>query len=208
MDKVPAAPKSVYYDYRIWGEEGSDEATLRLQYKAEGEEGEPVAWAPPAKVLLNNEEIKADSSNFTGAYYEVTKPVNAFAGEQEILFVDEYNKEHRERFSFEPFTLAEELPETLKNEPFQIRLQNFPQTATPVRVVMVDTSLQSVGVNEEVMAKEGIIQITARHLARLTPGPVTLEIFWEEEKPLNQGTGAGGKFIMTYGLRRSFNLEQ
>lgn len=204
--KESLSPNALYFDYRIWGEDGRGDATLRLQYKTGDEEGEAIAWEAPAKVLFDNAEINVDSSRFTGAYYEITKPVTALSGKHEILFLDKNKKEHRERFSFDPFELAEELPETLAKSPFQIRLQNFPKTATAVRLVMVDTSLRSVGVNEELVVKEGMVQITAQHLTRLTTGPVTLEIIREEEKPLGQGREASGKFTITYGLRREFNL--
>jgi hypothetical protein len=140
-----------------------------------------------------------------GVYYETSKPVETFTGEHIVSYIDKSGKEHRDTFTFEPFTLAQEIPETIR-KPFQIQLQNFPEGVAPIRLVMVDTSLRSDGVNEKLMIEGGILEITEGYLANLTKGPVTLEIYQEEERPVKGRLGSFGKFTMTYGLRRQFNL--
>jgi hypothetical protein len=104
-----APAETIFFDYRIWGEEGREEATLRLQYRW-GEEGDAFAWRPPAKVLFDGGELKADSTRFTGPYYEVIKPVEELSGDHYISFVDSSGKERRDSFRFEPFSLATEMP--------------------------------------------------------------------------------------------------
>lgn len=205
-NKKEASAETIYYDYRIWGEEGRDDVTVRLQYKSGGEEGEPIAWSLPTKVLFDGVEIKIDSSRFTGAYYELIKPVEKVRGKHSIVFVDEHGKERREDFNFEPFSLEKNLPETIKRIPFQIKLANFPDTLTSIRLVMTDTSLHSAGVNEEMLIENGIINITEQQLANLTKGPVVLEIYKEEERPIRDTPAVDGKLSMTYGIKREFEL--
>lgn len=205
-DKKEADPKNIYRDYRVWGEEGRDEATLRLQYKKGDEEGDAIALEAPAKVLFDDAEIKADSSHFTGPYYELVKPIDEFSGSHNILYVDPVGKEHRDSFRFEPFSLVEEIPERLTRKSFQLKLANFPGTSTLIRLVMADTSLSSEGVNEEMRIENGIVNITEQELAKLSNGPVILEIYREEEKPIQGSSGKSGKLSMTYGIKREFEL--
>lgn len=204
--KKEATAENIYCDYRIWGEEGRGEGTLRLQYKMDDDEGEAIAWEPPAKVLFDGAEIKADSSRFTGPYYELIKPVEELSGNHSIAFIDPKGKEHRDSFRFEPFSLATKMPERLGRKPFQLRLTNFPDTPTLVRLVMADTSLYSEGVNEEMRIENGTVNITEQELRKLMNGPVILEIYREEEKPIRGNSGMGGKFSMTYGIKREFEL--
>lgn len=204
--KTPSG--GVYADYQVWAEEGADEVTIRLQYRRENEEGDAFAVENPGKVLLDDEELAPDSTRFMGVYYETSKPIEDFTGEHTVVFIDKSGREHREEFTFEPFTLRAELPENIRKKPFRIQLQNFPERSTPIRLVMVDTSLRSAGVNEELLIEEGIVEITKEFLRLLTKGPVTLEIYREEERPVKRGSKHSGKFTLTYGLRRHFNLVE
>lgn len=197
---------NMYYDYQIWADEGSDEATVRLQYKLDGEEGRAVALREPGRVLLDSTPFRLDSTKFNGAYYELTKPLAELQGKHTILFTDKDGKTHREMFSFTPFALLEELPEEIPQKPFTVVLKNFPAAPTRVRLVLIDTSLTSAGVNEELFVENGKLNISQAMLLNLTKGPVTMEINREEERPIQ--TGSGGKFLLNYGLRRQFVLVE
>ncbi len=203
-------PKSkedgIYSEYQVWAEEGREDVTVRLQYRHGDREGTAFAMESPGKVLLDGEELTADSTQFTGVYYEVSKPVEDFKGKHTVVYVDGSGKKLREEFSFEPFTLAKEPPEKVKKDPFQIQLQGFPESPTLIRLVMVDTSLASADVNEELLVQNGNVDITEEFLANLTKGPVTLEIYREEERPVRGNAVNRGMFTMTYGLKREFTL--
>jgi hypothetical protein len=71
---------------------------------------------------------------------------------------------------------------------------------------MADTSLRSEGVNEEMRIENGILTITEEAFSRLTNGPVILEIYREEERPLRGNPKTDGKLSMTYGIKREFEL--
>jgi hypothetical protein len=195
-----------YLDYQIWGEEGREDVTIRLQYRRGDEEGDAFEVEAPGQVLLDGQPLPADSTRFAGTFYELTIPTVDFTGQHTITFVDEHKKEHREEFSFAPFSLADELPENIRMKPFQIRLKNFPETATLIRMVITDTAMETADVNEELMVENGLIEVTSELLANLTAGPATLEIFQEEEKPVSGGAKKRGKLMLTYGLRREINL--
>jgi hypothetical protein len=74
----------IYYDYQVWGEEGRNEVTIRLQYRRGDEEGDAVALEEPGQVMLDGEPLTADSTKFTGTYYELTKPATEFKGNHTI----------------------------------------------------------------------------------------------------------------------------
>lgn len=196
--------ETLYCDYQIWVEEDRDEATLRLQYK-ETDEGPGLLVQPPGRVLLDTIPLPADSSKFTGTYYELTVPVAALSGKHTIVFIDPTGKIHRDDFRFEPLSLAKELPETLQKKPFSIRLNGVSSGAASVRLVMTDTSMQSPDVNEEFLLNAGKITVDSTLLQNLTKGPVTLEIYREEEQPVSRG--GGGKLSITSVLRREIEFQ-
>src|SRR4026208_282257 len=68
-------PETIYFDYKLWGEEGNDDITLMLQYRYGGKNGTTLVLGEPSKVELDGELIPADSSNMTGAFYEMIKPI-------------------------------------------------------------------------------------------------------------------------------------
>lgn len=197
---------NLYFDYQIWAEEGSDEATVRLQYKAGGAGGRGVAVKEPGQVLLDSVPLVPDSTKFSGAYYELREPVAQLQGKHAITLVDENGLAHREVFSLTPFELAEELPEEIPQKPFDIALKNFPAAPTKVRVVLIDTSLESPGVNEVLVVNDGRLTISDAMLMDLAKGPVTMEISLEDEQPIGRGTKSRGKLLVNYGIRRQFQL--
>ena len=199
-------PESIYYDYKIWAEEGKEEATIMLQYRFGGEHGTTLVLDDPATVMFDGVELKVDSAKLTGAFYEVVKPVKELKGNHTIVFTDMNGKEHKENFSFEPFTLAAEFPEKVKKEPFTVKLNGFPPEPTNVRLVMTDTAFASKDVNEERVIERGELRIDSNELAALTKGPVTFEIYIEEEKPLKNPSKEGGRILITYGLKRHFEF--
>jgi hypothetical protein len=199
-------PENFYYDYKVWAEEGRDDVTVMMQYRLGGEEGTAVALEEPSKVFIDSIELKADSAKLTGIFYELIKPVEEFKGTHTIVFTDRNNKDHKEEFNFQLFALAEEFPEKVKKSPFIIKLKGLNAAPANVRLVITDTSLATLDVNEEMMIKGGEIKVNEQKLAALSKGPVTLEIYTEEERPLKNASKKGGRILITYGLRRQFEL--
>ena len=139
MDHAEKGPVSVrdreglYTDVQVWGEENRDAVTVRIQFLDGGQEGIGISSPGAGKVLLDGEVLPADSTRFSGVFYELSKPVSAFEGEHVLVFLDQQSNEYRLNFRFKPLELEEELPEKLKKEPFTIRLQHFPAAASRVR---------------------------------------------------------------------------
>jgi hypothetical protein len=204
-DRSPVDPDDIYLDYRVTAEEGKDMAAVMLQYRLDDGEGPALALKSPNKVLFDGTELRADSAKLTGNFYEVVKPVREFKGPHTIVFTDNRGKQHKEEFQFIPFTLSTKFPENVRRQPFTIRLNGLPENAK-IRLVMADTAFQSPDVNEELFVYNGEIRIDEEKLQNLQNGPVNLEIYAEKEIDLKNPPKAGGRFFITYGLKRQFEL--
>ena len=199
-------PDAIYFDYKIWGDEGNDNLTIRLQYRFGGKNGTTLTIENPAKIELDNELVPVDSTKMTGAFYETHKPINKFNGEHTITFTDVNEKQYREKFRFQPLQLKTGLPDSLKRGKMLLEVDGLDGEHF-VRVILSDTSFASEGINRVDTIKNGQIVITEGDLKNLVNGPVQLELIKEEERPVKNGTREGGRFSISYGLKREFILK-
>lgn len=195
---------NLFFDYAVNAEESNEMVTIKLQFKRESITGQAIEIK--GKIELDGEIIEADSTELSGFYYEIQKPLDSFIGKHTIVFTAPDKKQYKEEFEFIPFTIVTELPEQVNRQPFTISLNNFPQRETPVRLVMLDTAFESEGINEEIPIVKGELAIDDFILRQLKTGPVIMEIYREQEIPLKQATKAGGRLAITYSLRREFEL--
>jgi hypothetical protein len=199
-------PDAVYFDYKIWGEEDKEDVTVTLQYRFGGSNGTTLVLEAPARVELDGEQIPADSSKMTGAFYEVQKPLTEFTGRHLILFTDINKKEYGEEFSFKPFKLSRELPAELERGELVFDFEGL-EPVDYVRVFARDTSFESNDINRIDTVKNGRIILTPADLYNLVNGPINIEFYKEDEKPVKNGTREGGRIAVTYGLKREFELK-
>ena len=199
-------PGAFYYDCQVWAAESDSDVHIMFQYRNADVVDSLLSRKDSGYALFDGAPMDRDSSRYNGTIYEAIQPLAGFAGPHTITFLDGQKKEHQETFRFAPFALAQELPERQKKEPFTIRLKNFPPEAQTIRLVMTDTSFTSRDVNEEMQVENGEINITKKQLANLVAGPVTLEIYSEDERPLKQTATEDGRVLLLYNLRRQFDL--
>lgn len=199
-------PDTIYFDYKVWGEEGNSMATVMLQFRFAGSGGTTLVLEEPSKVELDGQSMPADSSRMTGAYYEVQKPVAAFAGDHSIVFTDVNGKTYQEDFSFQPFTLETTFPEEVKREDLSLELSAV-ENEDRIRVLMTDTSFGGDGINRLYKVENGRLLIPLDDLKGLDSGPINLELRKETDRKLKQATEEGGRISISYGLRREFMLK-
>lgn len=199
-------PGSLYQNFQVWGEEGREDVTVRLQFHEGSRNGDAILLDEPGTVYLDDVLLPADSTKFNGVFYEISLPLSEFTGSHTIRFTGPDGKEYKEEFSFSPFSLVKDIPAEIKRKPFDLQLQNFGKGSEFVRLVMVDTAMQSADVNEDILVEDGRVSISDEHLANLTEGPVYLEIYKEQEQLVRNGAKGGGKLVITYALKRQFNF--
>lgn len=196
-----------YHDVRVSAEEGGDSITVVLQYRQDGEEGKSMALADGTTVELDGVAFTPDSARQGGIFYERAVAAAGFAGKHKISFTDADGKKEEEEFRFKPFALAEEFPAEVTRQPFTIRLKDFPLSPTRILLTITDTSFASKDVNDELTVDSATIRVNESHLSRLVKGPVVLEVFYDEEKPLKNAKNPG-RLLITYSLRREFELVE
>jgi hypothetical protein len=199
-------PDAVYFDYKVWGEEGREEVTVNLQYRMGGKNGTTLLLDAPSEVKLDGELIKADSAKFSGAFYEVQKPAAAFAGTHTILFTDLNKKEYKEEFSFTPFSLEPDVPAVVTRGELVFTFKGL-EPVDYLTVVLTDTSFSSKDINDVDTVKNGRLVISAERLGAVVNGPINLQFIKEGFKDLKNTTKEGGKLYMSYGLKREFELK-
>ncbi|HWJ92537.1 MAG TPA: hypothetical protein VNR87_15575, partial [Flavisolibacter sp.] len=158
------APKNnegtLYFDYKISGEEDLDNVTILMQFRRGGPEGEAVSLQPPAQVELDGQVIAPDSAAMSGVFYEADRPLDEFEGGHTILFTDQNRKKFKEEFVFSRFSI-EDLPEKVQRGPFVIRLGGLPEQDTRLHVVMVDTAFETNDVNQIDHVTKGELPVDA-----------------------------------------------
>ena len=200
-------PEAIYFDYRVWGEEGNDQVTIKLQYRFGGPNGTTLLLEEPSKVELDGELLKADSSSFSGVYYEVQKPVTSFTGKHTIVFTTMNKKQYRETFTFQPIALETEIPDTIQRNRIVFKFRGI-SGPDYIRVLMTDTSFTGEGINRlDTVYKSGFITIQQDEMDDLLNGPVQLELIREVDREVRNGTNEGGRIVITYSLRKEFFLR-
>ena len=202
-----AAPESIFFDYQIRGEEGSDVVTVLIQYRYNGENGSTLTLDEPASVSLDGEMLKGDSSKITGAYYEIQKPVEAFSGNHTIVFTNTDKTLYKEDFNFQPIKLLTEIPATWQRGDMELDLTGL-EAEDFVKVIMTDTVFASEGIERIDTVRKGKLTITREEMAGLADGPIQLELIRESDSPVKKGTAEGGRLFISYGLKREFLLIQ
>ena len=203
--KDVVAGNAAYFDFRIWGEEGKEDVTVLLQFREGDRDGNTMVLEPEGKVELDGEQLKGDSAGFTGAFYEVQKPLSQFKGKHTIVFTNVNGQKFTEEFEFLSFTVSEELNETINRSDMAINLSGLKPVDT-LRVIVTDTSFTSKDINEMITVNNGKLVITPQLLNNVVNGPATLDIYKESEREL-KSTKEGGFISITYGLKREFILE-
>jgi hypothetical protein len=125
-----------------------------------------------------------------------------------IKFTGHDQKSYEEEFNFQPLALKTELPPVINpDEDLILEVENS-NTEKPVRIILNDTVFGSNGIHKLDTIKNGKIIISKEELNNLTPGPLQIEFYEEEERPLKETTKAGGRIFITYGLKREAELTE
>ncbi len=200
-------PDSIYFDYKISGEEGLEDVTIHIQFRAGGPNGKTIVLTPPSSVNLDGQPFHLDSTEFTGAYYEIQKRKDSIIGKHSIVFTDRNGKKYREEFEFTPFMLNPDVADTLVRDDLIFNFTGL-DANDKLLVVLTDTSFHSEDINDMETVTNGRLLLSRRRLSYLYTGPIYLEFIKEEEHRVRSGTKKGGFITITYGLKRQLELKE
>lgn len=199
-------PESIYFDYQITGEEGNDNLTIMLRYRDGDKEGDAVSIREPGKVELDGETLIADSAKMTGTFYELHRPIDAFAGKHSIVFTSTDKKQYKEEFNFQPIVLLTALSDTIRRGDLVFEFEGL-EPEDYLRVVLTDTSFNNNEINRLDTVINGKLSIPRSDLESLAPGPLHLEFIREYKRRVKNGTKQGGRLLIIYGLKRDIFLK-
>lgn len=195
----------VYLDYKISAEEGYDQLTVLIRVRAGGPHEDALLLTPPSTLDLDGELFPADSSALLGPFYELNRPMASFAGTHVITYTDSSGKKYTREFNWQPLTLAQELPDSIRRGRFHLQFNGLGKEDY-VRVLMTDTSFLGPGVNELDTVMNGDLPIGPSQLDELGTGPVTVELVRERDEPIRVNGQYLGRLRSFYTIRRSFVL--
>lgn len=199
-------PDAVFFDYKVWSEEGKEDAVVKLIYRMGGPDGTTLVLNEPSKVLVDGKEVSVDSTKFEGAYYEVVKPMAGFEGQHTIRFIDLNGKTYEEEFEFHPFYLEPDMKGPVSRGDLSFGIKGLPD-GEALQVWMSDTLYSSEDINELDTLKGGRITVTKEQLSKLSNGPVNLLLTWESSKVLKNTSREGGLLRKSYSLSREIELK-
>jgi hypothetical protein len=196
---------AVYFDYQVWGDDEKGSITVMLQYREEDADGRPISLKLPSKAELDGKLLDTGSTKSSGPFFEYTTTVDSFAGKHAIIFTDKTGKQYEEKFEFKPFHLVSGWQDIRHREDIELEFEGL-NKEDYIRVIALDTAFRSRGINETDTVRGGKLAITKTQLKTLVNGPIRLEFYKEEEKPVKDATSAGGYLLITYALKRDFQL--
>ena len=195
-------PDAVFFEYIIRGDEDDSKVTLYLQFRVGGPNGYTLTLEDPAKVELDGELVPVDSAKLTGAYYEIQKPAETFAGKHTITFTDLNNKVHSQEFEYKPFSMETDLEDVSRGD-LVFNLEGLDKEDY-LHVSATDTSFASRDIVEIDTVRDGKLVIPAARLNYLVDGPITLLLSKETQKVVRNEIR--GRITVSYGLKREFEL--
>lgn len=197
---------ALYFDYKVWSDEENVAATAVLRYRKDGKTGNTILIRNPGKVEFDGHIVHPDSSKMNGFYYEVRIPKENLNKKHSIVFTHPDQRQFKEEFSLPVISLKTEIPKIVRRKDLVLRIDGI-KSGEAARVILTDTAFYSRDIDKTDTIRQGRITLTQRDLENLKNGPVYLEIFKEVERPLKETTRAGGRFSLSYGLKREFELK-
>lgn len=197
---------AIYFDYAVKGEEGRDDVTINLQYRMGGPNGTTLVLDNGSQVTLDGVKLDVDSAKFYGAFYEAQRRLEEFSGKHRIEFTHVNGKKYEEEFEYLPFSIQPDVPSEMNRGDLVFNLTGL-EPVSLIRVTLIDTSFESADINRVDTVVNGKLVIKASRLEKITNGPIYMQLEKTIERPVKNGTQQGGKLLISYGLKRQFELK-
>ncbi len=195
------AQDKIYQYYSVSYHEGNENVTLYAQFRFAGINGTTLVLNKPSQVSFDNEVIKADSGDASGAYYQLYKQASGFYGNHHFVFTDINNKKFDNDFSFDPFKLVN-IPATVsKSQSFDLSFETSALKADDHIEVSASDTDSSFSVTYTGEKGGNFITIPENELKRQKEKQLILDITLYRKIPLQQNTAEGGSLEIRYSLK-------
>lgn len=193
-------PEAIYQDYNISYDETFNDVDTRAQYRFGGSKGTTLVLNTPSKIMLDNKQLKVDSSKSAGAYYDAGFTAADFTGSHSYIFTDINNKTYKQQFSFKPLKLVTNIPATINSNNLLLKFDGL-ANGDVINVEIADTARKTENIDRLDTLRNNAITITAAQLKTLSAGPLTIKLSANVVKPLQQPTAEGGRLTIKHSLK-------
>lgn len=189
----------IFMDFEAGYTQSDENVSLDFQFRFAGSAGTTLVLSEGSHLDLDGEQLRADSTEDSGAFYHTEKRFNRFIGSHNLVFTDTEGKKYENRFEFSPFTLV-----------------NVPKACSPGQDLRLNFQMPSMGANDHIeisnidsdssfsIEHKGpgtTITIPARELARQPGKRIKLNCRLIRYIPLTQTSSEGGSFKLVNRLR-------
>lgn len=177
---------TIYQDYKIVYEEGVDDDQVEIwcQFRFAGDDGTTLVLTKPSSITFDGQNIKVDSSDFTGAFYSLQTPAKTFFGKHRFVFTDINKKRFINEFSFDSFKLSPLPAIVSKTQPLNIQFETTALTGDDyIELAAINTD-SSFSIKHLASEDGNIINIPVSELKRQKGNKLKLEGFVCRKMPL------------------------
>jgi hypothetical protein len=204
-EKAAQNDKPLFLALRICGEEGNPLIHCLLQAQDPEKLSAPVTLPQSEYVTINGTRLIADSTRYSGVFYQAELSADQFSGEHNISYTSSDGRTHSDHFSFSPFTISNDLGQEQSSTGFTLNFSGLSSAEKAVNLLITDTAFLTEDVNTLAGIKEGKLRITREMLSGLSKGPVLMQVIIEQETRLRIGR-TRGKLQVSYNISREFSL--
>lgn len=190
----------IYQSYSINYTEGNANAEMYCQFRFAGKNGTTLVLNAPSQIQFDGEIIKVDSSDGSGAYYNIIRPINNFYGKHGFVFTNVDNKQFTNDFLFDSFKLTTVPASVSKKQDFIVSFETAALQPSDYIEISASNTDSSFSITHH--ATDGnAITIPAQELQRQKGKELMLEATLYRKITLQQNTAEGGQITVRYTLK-------
>jgi hypothetical protein len=193
--------ETIYQQYAISYDEGEENATVYVQFRFAGNNGTTLVLTKPAAIQFDGVKLTVDSSDFEGAFYRKSIPVNNFYGDHLFTYTDINKKKFENNFSVGQFRLVNVPENAVKHGSLKIPFEGMPLGPDDyIELTAVDTD-STFSVTHTSKDTDPFITIEKEEIERQTGSYLKLAATLYRKIALQQNTTEGGKLQIEHALK-------
>ena len=201
-DSKDVAQDKIYQEYNVSYAEGDEKLTASAVFRFAGSNGTTLVLNKPSKVELDDELIKVDSNDLSGAFYELNKFPAQWFGKHQWKFTDLSNQTYTNDFSFDEFKWDNPPSSTIKSKQLVLHFNTIELNADDyIEVNSVETDSSFSITQKANQTKPFTVTIPVAQLQRQKQPFLKLEVTRVQKIKLINNTAEGGEFITRYSLK-------
>lgn len=194
-------PETVWQQYNVLYDEADDSVVCHAQFRFAGANGTSLILDSGSNLMLDNKLLQVDNSSSGGAYYLKVSHTGKFAGNHSFTYTDINGKKYENSFVFTPIILQDSLPESINpHSDLKLRFSGLADNES-VNISLSDTAYSEMNLDSNFVLSNQSIIIPASCIAKMTTGPLKLQVEYEKKLPLQQTAKEGGEINFVYALK-------